>query len=274
MRVAQFKCLAAAAAIVALLGSPARAASITVAVTPIAAGAVTDLVSDFLADFSSSGYSVSVIVIPDADAKDAILAGAAPTPDLFLAQSYLAPLELAGRNPRLVSGNVFPYATDTLVLYSSAGKNVDISAGLPPRASLQRFSLPDPASKDPYGVAAVQALKDTYRYAETRGLTQKVGDAASSYAAVQFLDAPYGFTGKSQICSAVAGVEEFEPGSFRHEYDLRDSDTPVDIVLAGVKIARQRAAEDEAELSDFVRYLTGAGSVNFSQHCFKLPNAP
>jgi hypothetical protein len=274
MRVAKFKCFAAAAAIFALLGSPTRAATITVAVTPIAAGAVTDLVSDFLAEFSSSGYAVSVIVIPDADAKSAIVAGAAPVPDLFLAQSYLAPLELAGRYPRLVSGNVFPYAKDVLVLYSSAGKNVDISAGLPPRASLQRFSLPDPATKDPYGVAAVQVLKDTYRYAKARGLTLEVADAASSYAAVQFLDPPYGFTGKSQICTAVAGVEEFEPGSFRHEYDLRDSDTPLDLVLAGVKIARERAAEDEAELTAFVRYLTGAGRVNFTQHCFKLPSTP
>jgi molybdate transport system substrate-binding protein len=274
MRVAKFKCLAAATALFALVAAPTRAATITVAVTPVAAGAVTDLVSDFLAAFSTAGYSVSVIVIPDADAKSAIIAGAAPVPDLFLAQSYLAPLELAGKYPRLVSGNVFPYAKDVLVLYSSASKNVDVSAGLPPLASLQRFSLPDPGVKDPYGVAAVQVLKTTYRYAETRGLTQKVSDAVSAYAAVQFLDAPYGFTGKSQICSAVAGAEEFEPGSFRHEYDLRDSDTPIDLVLAGVKIARQRAAEDEAELKAFVRFLTGAGSVNFTQHCFKLPSAP
>jgi molybdate transport system substrate-binding protein len=274
MRVAKFEYFAAATALFALFAAPTRAATITVAVTPVASGAVTDLVSDFLAAFPTAGYTVSVIVTPDAEAKSSIIAGAEPAPDLFLAQSYLAPMELAGKYPRLVSGNVFPYAKDVLVLYSSASKNVDITAGLPPLASLQRFSLPDPASKDPYGVAAAQVLKTAYRYAETRGLTQKVADAVSSYAAVQFLDAPYGFTGKSQICTAVAGAEEFEPGSFRHEYDLRDSDTPIDLVLAGVKIARQRAAEDEAELKAFIRYLTGPGSINFTQHCFELPGAP
>lgn len=273
MRVSKLKPFAAAAAIFALCGAPARAATITVAVSPTAAGAVTDLVSDFLSEFSTAGYSVSVSVVPDEEAKAAIIAGAAPMPDLFLAQSYVAPLELAGKYPNLVSGNVFPYAKDVLALYSSAGKNVDISAGLPARG-LQRFALPDPANGDPYGVAAVQVLKDTYRYAKARGLLLEVGDVVSSYAAVEFVDSPYGFTGKSQICTAVAGVEEFEPGSFHHEYDLKDSATPIDIVLAGVKIKRDRAAEDEAELKAFVTYLTGAGAINFTQHCFKLPSAP
>lgn len=273
MRVSKLKPFAAAAAIFALCGAPARAATITVAVSPTAAGAVTDLVSDFLAAFSTAGYSVSVSVVPDDEAKAAIIAGAAPVPDLFLAQSYVAPLELAGKYPNLVSGNVFPYAKDVLVLYSSAGKNVDVSAGLPARG-LQRFALPDPANGDPYGVAVVQVLKDTYRYAKSKGLLLEVGDVVSSYAAVEFVDSPYGFTGKSQICTAVAGDEEFEPGSFHHEYDLKDSATPIDIVLAGVKIKNDRAPEDEAELKAFVTYLTGAGAINFTQHCFKLPSAP
>ncbi|WP_283472078.1 hypothetical protein [Methylosinus trichosporium] len=41
-----------------------------------------------------------------------------------------------------------------------------------------------------------------------------------------------------------------------------------------MKIKNDRAAEDEAELTAFVKYLTGDGAINFTQHCFKLPSAP
>jgi len=270
MFVSKFKHLALAVSAAMLLCPSAQAASsITVSVTPIAANAVADLVSDFLNAFPTSGYSVSLKIVSDAAAKDGIVAGNAPVPDLFLSKSFVAPLDLKLNHPTLIVGDPFPYAEDTLVLYSSADKNVDISGGVPSFSHLQPFSIPTPATLDPYGVAAALVLKGTYLRAVRNGLVLKTEDAAGSYAAVEYLTTSYGFTGKSQICSAVAGVEEFEPGSFHHEFT---NTTP--IVLAGVKIASStRTAAQETELTDFVNYLTGTGSVNFTQHCFKLPGA-
>lgn len=268
MFVSKFKHLALAASVAALLSPSAQAAStIRVAVTPMAASAVVDLVTAFTSAFSASGYSVSIQVISDGLAKDGIVGGTA-VPDLLLSQSFVTPLDLKLNHPALVVGDPFPYAQDTLVLYSSAAKGVDISAGLPSRQDLQPFSLPDPATLDPYGVAAVLALKTTYPYALGKGLVLKTPDAGAAFGAVEFLSASYGFTAKSQICSAAAGYEEFEPGSFHHEY----SNLP--IVLAGIKLASgTRTADQETELTDFINYLAGAGGTNFTRYCFKLPGA-
>jgi molybdate transport system substrate-binding protein len=270
MFISKFKYLALATSTVVLLSPSAQAASsITVSVSPISANAVNDLIADFLNAYPTQGYSVSLRIVSDAAAKDAIIAGAAPVPDLFLSQSFLAPKQLQLNYPTLIVGTPFPYAQDTLVLYSSAGKNVDISAGIPNLGSLQQFSLPDPATLDPYGIAATLELKASYLYALKNGLVLKTPDAGSAYAAVEYLAPAYGFTGKSQICSAVAGYEEYKPGSFHHEFT-----TALPIVLGGVKIARTRSAAEEAELTDFINFLTtGAGKINFTQHCFKLPGA-
>jgi molybdate transport system substrate-binding protein len=269
MFIRKLKHFALTASAVALLCPSAHAASsITVTVTPVAANAVADLIADFLNAFPTQGYSVSLRVVSDAAAKDGIIAGAAPRPDLFLSQSFLAPEELQLNYPALVAGTPFPFAEDSLVLYSSAGKNVDISAGIPATSALQAFALPDPATLDPYGIAAGLELKRAYFYALQKGLVLKTPDAGSAYAAVEYLTTPYGFTGKSQICSALAGTEEFEPGSFHHEFT-----GGLPIVLAGVKITRTRSVAEEAELTDFVSFLSGAGSINFTQHCFKLPGA-
>lgn len=266
MFVRKLKHLALAASAAALLCPSAQAAStIKIAVTPMAANAIVDLVADFQNAFPTSGYSVSVQVMPDAVAKDRVITGTAPVPDLFLAQSYAAPLDLQLNHPALVSGDVFPYAQDTLVFYSSAGKNVDVSAGVPSLNELQPFTMPDPATLDPYGVAAVLALNYKYPAALNQNKVIKTPDAGTAYAGVEYFTPLYGFTGKSQICTAVTGVEEFEPGSSHHEYGIP-------IVLAGVKIASStRTADQEAELTDFINYLTGVGSINFPQHCFKLP---
>jgi molybdate transport system substrate-binding protein len=267
MSTGALKLLAGCASALAMFtGSAQAAATITIAVTPIAANAIADLVADFQGAFSASGYTVSLVVTGEADAEAAILAGGASGPyDLLLAQSPQVPRDLATKYPSLVTGSVFSYAKDTLVLYSTT---TNISAGAPTK--LQSLSIPDPATLDPYGRAAVQALKGGWLYAVGKNLLVKAPDAASSYAAVEYLGTPYGFTGKSQICTAVTGVEEYEFGSYHHEYSY-GVDYATDLVLAGVKVARTRTTAQSDELTAFIGYLTGAGAVNFTQHCFKLP---
>ncbi|MFA6094972.1 MAG: substrate-binding domain-containing protein [Candidatus Paceibacterota bacterium] len=249
--------------------------TITITVSPVAANALADLVADFLNDFpvATYGYSISLQVVPDDEAKAGIISGNA-VPDLFLSQSFVAPEGLLIHHPELVSGKPFAYAQDPLVFYSSAEKNVDVSQGVPTLNNLQKFSIPDPASLDPYGIAATLLLNKTYVLALSKQKVLKTPDATTSFAAVEYLPVAaggtaYGFTGKSQICSAIAGTEEFEPGSSHYEFT-----NVVPILLAGIKIAKpSRTQEQEAELADFISFLsTGAGRNNFIEHCFRIPS--
>lgn len=248
--------------------------TITITVSPVAANALADLVADFLNDFPAAtyGYSISLQVVPDDEAKAGIIAGNA-VPDLFLSQSYVAPQDLLIHHHDLVSGSPFAYAQDSLVFYSSAEKNVDVSNGVPSFNNLQKFSIPDPALLDPYGIAAMLWLNKTYVLALGKQKVLKTPDATTSYASVEYLPVAeggtvYGFTGKSQICSAVAGTEEFEPGSSHYEFT-----NVIPILLAGIKIANpSRTPAQEAELADFITYLTGAGRNNFIEHCFRIPS--
>jgi molybdate transport system substrate-binding protein len=91
---------------------------------------------------------------------------------------------------------------------------------------------------------------------------------------VEYLNYAYGFTAKSQICTVFNGVEQYEAGSFHHEYTFGvDYFNP--IVLTGIKVARTRTAAQETELTDFVNFLTGVGTTTGTntllQHCYKLP---
>jgi molybdate transport system substrate-binding protein len=263
----KLKHIAIGLAAFALSCANAKAATtITVAVTPTAAPAIVDLVADFVN--ANPTYDVAVVGSSDSLSKDAIVAGGATGPyDLLLAQSYLVPANLKYHYPSLVSGDLFPYAKDTLVLYSTT---VDISQGVP--LQMQAFSVPDPATLDPYGVAAVQAMRAEYLYALAKRLPIKTVDAGGSYAQVAYLGTAYGFTGKSQICTAVTSVEQYEPGSFHHEYVLGQN-YMTDIVLAGVKIARTRTADQETALTAFVNFLTSAKATALQHHCYKLPSA-
>lgn len=263
----KLKHLAISLAAFALSCTNANAATtITVAVTPTVATAIVDLVADFAN--ANPTYNVTVVGAPDSLSKDTIVAGGATGPyDLLLAQSYLVPADLKYNYPSLVSGDPFPFAKDTLVLYSTT---VDISGGIPLQP--QAFSVPDPATLDPYGVAAVQALGPEYLYALSKSLPIKTADAGGSYARVEYMGTAYGFTGKSQICAAVTGVETYEPGSFHHEYVLGQN-YATDIVLAGIKIARTRTADQETALTAFVNFLTSAKATSLQYHCYKLPGA-
>ena len=108
-----------------------------------------------------------------------------------------------------------------------------------------------------------------------QGLGSLVTDVAASYAGAEYLNLAYTFTGKSQICTVFNGVEQYEEGTYHHEYKL-GRDYFNDIVLAGVKIASAtRTAAQETELSAFIDFLTGVGTTlgttGLTNHCFSLP---
>ncbi len=259
-----FKPLALAALAFAFTASGASATNITIAVAPTAANAIADVVADFT--LANPSYTVTVVGQDEATTKDEIIAGGAGY-DLLLAQSPLVPLYLKLKFPSLIVDSPFAYARDTLVLYSITS---DISRGLPRK--LDPFSIPDPKTLDPYGIAALQVVGLPYLAAAKKGLPILAPDSGASYASVEFLGTAYGFTGKSQICSAVTGVEEYEEGSFHHEY-VFGRDYFTDIVLVGVKVANTRDTFQETELIDFINFLAGAGATTLQQHCYKLPPA-
>ena len=119
------------------------------------------------------------------------------------------PLELALKYSSYVGASPFAVAKDPLVLYSVT---TDVSGGAP--SPLSAFSVPDPATLDPYGLATVQALKGAWLYALGRKLPNTTPDAIGSWTQVEYGGSAYGFTGKSQICTNVTGsLEEYEAGS-------------------------------------------------------------
>ena len=240
----------------------AFATNITIAVASTAANAIADVVADFT--LANPSYTVTLVSQDDATTRDEVVAGGAGY-DLLLAQSPLIPLYLKLKYSSLIVDNPFPYARDTLELYSTS---TDISRGLPRR--LDPFSIPDPKTLDPYGIAAVQVVGLSYLAAAKKGLPILAPDSGASYASVEYLGTAYGFTGKSQICSAVTGAEEYEEGSHHHEY-VFGRDYFTDIVLVGVKLANVRDTFQETELIDFVNFLAGAGGTTLQQHCYKLP---
>jgi len=292
------------AAAVALLSPSAHAAStITIAVSPAVANAIADMVTDFVSTTDAIpnatggtglGYSVSLQVVTDAEAEAGIITaeanGGTDLPDLFLSQSTAVPSNLILKGLTL-DDQLINYAKDSLVLYSGAEKQLNIKTSLSTHDSLDtkklllsslKFSIPDPAINDPYGLAAKKVLGPIYPLLGKFLL--KTPDAVTSYVAVENVakadgGTDFGFTGLSQICSAVTGVQEFEPGSLRYVFP-----SAFDVQLAGVKIANNfnqttsptYSPQQYQELIDFVDFLTGTplgigaktGQDTLAQHCY------
>ncbi len=269
--------------------------SITVAVSPTTLNTFSDIVSDFQAAYSttytSTCYAVSLVSDADASIESAIVAaGGNSAYDLFISKSPQVPLELALKYSSYVGASPFAVAKDPLVLYSVT---TDVSGGAP--SPLSAFSVPDPATLDPYGLATVQALKGAWLYALGRKLPNKTPDAIGSWTQVEYGGLAYGFTGKSQICTNVTGsLEEYEAGSSHHEY-VQGVDYFNGIVWTGVKLSRLsggvavRTAGQEAALNAFISFLSAAsvpvadpqnagatvqlnaGLTDLAQHCLKNP---
>ncbi|ACK51585.1 hypothetical protein Msil_2663 [Methylocella silvestris BL2] len=261
----------------ALLYSPAHATTIRIGATPSFSDALNDIIASFQNYYIINGnltYNVVVTTDTTDNLKSAIVSGGATGPyDLFLSSGYVSPYDLATSNPTLVVGSPFRYAIGSLMLYSTS---VDISAGLP--SSLTKdFVIADPAT-DFYGKATAQVL------ATTPGILTALhgdhvktrDDIGSTFAAVDGGIYGYGFVAKSQICQYYGGAEHYVDGTYHHEYRSNNAAHPyLELALKGIKIARTRATDEEAELASFINFLTGVGtSVGtdiLKQYCYKIP---
>ena len=261
----------------AVAATCATTSNITVAVTPTLTTTFSTITSDFALVYSANYtpntpadcYTVSLIsatasTIAGTVGAAAVAGGNASSAyDVFIAESPLVPAQLAGKYSSLLSG-VLPFwvANDTLELYSTT---VDISAGLPlfPTA----FSVPNPATLDPYGLATVQVLKLGWPKALAKGLPITTDDAFSAWTALEYgAGSPaYGFTGKSQICTNIgSGGESYEDGTYHHEYVFgRDYVTP--LPWTGLKLNQlsngavvARTTQAEAAVNAFISFLSQA----------------
>lgn len=259
----------------AFAAPPAQAAStIKVAVDSAFAKTANDLVSAFQYTYPSGGYSVVVTAGDSASLEASIIAGA--TYDLFLAGSPKQPTDLAANYPSLVAGATFKYAKDALALYSTT---TDISSGLPFFLG-KKVLVPDPAT-DPYGkLGAVAAALPPSLVLRIPGPRSAVSpNAGASLAALNFGAYPFGFVANSAICSLDAsGQPSYDEGTYHHVYPL------LAVTLTGVKLVATRTADQDAELNNFMAFLTGtvdvdgalstAGTDVVSGHCFKIPSTP
>ncbi len=254
----------------------ATTSNITVAVTPTVTNTFSNITSDFALVYSANYtpntpadcYTVTMISATAATIQSTVVAAgatggnASSSYDVFIAESPLVPAELAGLHSSLVVGLPFWVATDTLDLYSVS---VDVSAGLPWFPAT--FSVPNPLTLDPYGVATVQVMKAGWPSALAKKLPIMTDDAISSWSAVEYAfgnPPPYGFTGKSQICTNLSGTETYEDGSSHHEYVFgRDYITP--IAWTGLKLNRlsngavvARTSQAENAVNAFISFLQQA----------------
>lgn len=275
--------------------------NITVAVSPAVTNTFSDIVSDFqLANsvtYTTTCYTVTLISAPAASIAGTVVAAGAANGnsasayDLLFTESPLVPFQLAGLYPKDVVGSPIWTARDVLDLYSVGA---DVSSGLPlfPAA----FSVPNPSTLDPYGVATVTVLKGGWPRALAKNLAILTDDSVSSWAAAEYAlpgsPPAYGFTGKSQICTNVTGQEIYQDGSSHYEYLLgRDYLTPID--WTGLKLQRlsngnvvSRSAGEEAAVTAFINFLSQAGvtvtdpnthqsislnggKTDLAQHCLK-----
>ncbi len=266
-----------AAAFVMMYSSAFAATTISIGVAPSFANTLNDVIGAFQNYYIVNGnlsYNFVVTIDTAANLESNIVNGGASAPyDLLLSSDGLAPLELYADYNSLVVGSPFPYAKDSLMLYSAS---VDISAGLPTSLT-QPFVLADPKT-DVYGTSAAEVLVTTPGVitAYKQGYIQTRPDIGTTFAAVDGGTYAYGFVAKSQICQYYGGSEQYIQGTYHHEYLYNNWAHPyVPIVLTGVKIARTRAADQETELTNFVNFLTGVGSSDgtgvIKQYCFKTP---
>jgi molybdate transport system substrate-binding protein len=200
----KLRCLifsASAAAFTMLYSSAYAASTISIGVDPTFANALTDIVGAFQNYYVVNGnltYNVVLTIDSSPNLESNIInGGSSPPYDLFLSSNGLAPLDLFANHNSLVVGNPFPYAKDSLMLYSTL---VDISAGLPTSLT-QPFVIPDP-TQDVFGVSAAEVLATTpgALYAQSHGYIQTRPDVGTTFAAVDGGFFQYGFVAKSQIC--------------------------------------------------------------------------
>ncbi len=273
----KYLALCASAALTTMCSTADATTTISVGVAPSFADTLTDIIGAFQNYYIVNGnlsYNVVLTIDTDANLESNIVSGGSSPPyDLFLSSRRSTPHVLYDKYNSLVVGSPFPYAKDFLMLYSTS---VDISAGLPSSLT-QAFVIPDP-TQDVYGARAAEVLETTpgARYAYNHGYIQTRPDVGTTFAAVDGGFYPYGFVAKSEICQYYGGSEHYVDGTYHHEYLPNSWEHPYrPIILTGVKLARARATDQETELTNFVNFLTGAGTSAgtdvIQQYCFKTP---
>jgi molybdate transport system substrate-binding protein len=240
----------------------AQAITIKVAAASTFAIPAINLVPAFQVYYSKLGlnYNVVMNVNTPQNLQGQIIAGGNKGPyDLFLSSDPKEPDNLRRNYPHLVVGNPFPYAEDSLVLYS---RSVDISKGLPYPLTA-KFVVPVPTASN-YGEATAQVLASPpWRIPPSQipgGFVFTRSDAGTSLAAVNATNYPYGFVAKSGVCGKKTnGPETYPKGSYHYEYKADSKEHPYKkLVMAGIKIAvAGRTNDQEIELANFVAFVTG-----------------
>jgi molybdate transport system substrate-binding protein len=223
------------------------------------------------------------VIVKDAAAIKSDITGNPAEYDLFLAPSRDEPDDLAKDNASVVAGKPFPYAVDSLVLYSPS---IDVTAGLK-NPLTTTFLIPDP-DKDNYGEAVAQILAsppwNIPDSAIPGGYVVALPNASLIPAALRIGKHTFGFVARSQICKFANGVASYPPNSYYHEYNSNDPAHPYDeelVTLTGIKLAKTRTADQDTELANFISFLTGGtdsfgdtpadGTLILRSHCFRTP---
>jgi hypothetical protein len=282
-------------ATLAMMWSPADAQNVRIVIASGEAFAnqTNDIVGSIQAYYftiHNLSYDAPIVVADPATMEADIIAGTFH-PDILIVAGPKQVEDLWRHHRELVVGEPFAVAVDSLELYSTT---TDISAGLPFPLTTQ-IVIPYPPD-DNYGVAAAEILEQRpwriptsslpLPFASTTGLVATRPSAGITWAAVKFGRFPYGFVAKSRVCSQpTLGTDTFEDGSFHHEYKPFSRRHPYDpelVTVFAIKLANIRTADQEAELTNFIAFMTATkdsfGNTNISgtniiqQACFKLPD--
>jgi molybdate transport system substrate-binding protein len=286
--------LGVSAAVVAM-SSPASA-QIVVATTPSFAAAANYIIpafENYYYTYHNLNFDDIPLISSGVANIEATITGGANTFDIFLAPSAEVIEDLVKNHRKLVVGEPFVYAEDSLELWSAS---VDISDGLPFPLTTT-FLIPNPA-EDNYGAAAAQILAERpWRIPASKipapatsipgsfvATSFSVGQVYSSLAHGRY---PYGFVARSQICSyaPLTKTYSYPSGSYHHEYkpfDPKHHYDPELVTLTAVKLAKTRTPDQEAVLKNFIAFLTGTrdtfgtrtdeGTAWIESFCFKLPH--
>jgi molybdate transport system substrate-binding protein len=274
-------------AAVVMSHAPADAATITlrIAVAPNFANAANEIAASFAGYYSvGSGltYSVGISVEDDASFQAEIAAaGTTGAYDLYLGSSHQAIQNLTTSNASLVL-STFNYAKDVLELYSPS---IDVTGGLPYPLTTT-FVMPNPAT-DNIGMMAADVLANgPWQIPESAipgGFVATGGSSNTTYSAIKRGKFPYGFVGRSQICTYSDGTFNFIAGSYHADYGPPQGarpPTPLHLTAATL-VSTTRTADQNTALANLVAFITGTADTTgvtttqgldlIQSHCFDLP---
>ena len=281
-----------AAAVLTASSFGAYAANINISVASnfyISGVAGNSPIADIIAAFQTANPGSTVTVVQNGSTgtlESQITGGNSLGVDLFLAADTAHPQDLVTNHFSLVVGNPFNYAIGTLVFWSNtSGVNVTCSSGGScgyDSGTYLNVAIADPSTA-PYGVAANTVLTGRYGLnppLSTNPLVSEFSNIDTTFAAVQNQTVTVGFVALSQICHAgsypTSGSALVYPPTDTSVSPVVFNYNP--IVQAGIRIARSRTTDQNAELDAFVAYLTDHTTSPPSQmittltsYCYSVP---